>query len=60
MYIKVQIVYIIVMEVLSGNFHEGLPLQILNADDLVLVADMEEVLVKRNNNCKDCMEKKGF
>ena len=36
------LLFIIVMEALSRTFREGLPMELLYADDLVLMADSEE------------------
>jgi len=41
-----------VLQALPGKFREGLPLKLLYADDLVLRADTEELLVDRSRNGK--------
>ena len=40
-------VFIIVLEALSREFREGLPMELLYADDLVLVAETEELLIEK-------------
>ena len=44
------LLFIIVLEALSREFREGLPVELLYADDLVLVAESEELLVARLEN----------
>ena len=39
------LLFIIVLEALSREFRKGLPLELLYADDLVLMADSEDLLV---------------
>ena len=39
------LLFIIVLETLSRRFREGLPMELLYADDLVLLADSEALLV---------------
>ena len=41
------LLFIIVLETLSREFREGLPMELLYADDLVLMAETEELLWKR-------------
>ena len=43
------LLFIIVLEALSQNFREGLPMELLYADDLVLMAETEEQLVEKIN-----------
>ena len=45
--------FIIVLEVLSRNFREGLPMELLYADYLVLVADTAKLLVEKIYKSKD-------
>ena len=40
------LLFIIVLEALSREFREGLPLELLYADDLVLMAETEDLLVE--------------
>jgi len=44
------------MEALSGEFRVALPWELLYTDDLVVIAETEDDLVKR----KDSMENKGM
>ena len=37
------LLFIIVLEAMSREFREGLPMELLYADDLVLMAELEEV-----------------
>ena len=53
------LLFIIVLEALSRNFKQGLPMELLYADDLVLMAETEELLVERINVWKAGMEEKG-
>jgi len=41
------ILYIIVLEALSRKCRRGLPLEVLYADDLVLIADTEEQILEK-------------
>jgi len=41
------LLFIVVMEALSITFRDGLPLELLYQDDLVLLADTEELLVEK-------------
>ena len=54
------LLFIIVMEALSRTFREGLPMELLYADDLILMADSEELLIKKIRKWKDGMEDKGL
>ena len=54
------LLFIIVLEALSRNFKQGLPMELLYADDLVLMAETEELLVERINVWKAGMEEKGL
>ena len=54
------LLFIIVMEALSRTFREGLPMELLYADDLVLVADSEELLMEKIKRWKAGMEDKGL
>ena len=46
------LLFIIVLEALSREFREGLPMELLYADDLVLVAETEELLIATNGFIK--------
>jgi len=54
------LLFVIVMEVLSREFRVQLPLELLYADDLVVVAETEEDLIKRLNEWKDNVENRGM
>jgi hypothetical protein len=54
------LLFIIVLEALSSEFREGLPVELLYADDLVLIAESEELLVRKIRKWKDGMEEKGL
>ena len=41
------LLFIIVLEALSREFREGLPMELLYADDLVLMAELEELLMEK-------------
>jgi len=42
------LLFIVVLEALLGEFKEGLLLELLYADDLVLVAETDDLLVERS------------
>ena len=50
------LLFIIVMEVLSQNVKEGLPWELLYADDLVLIAESIDELREKMKAWKECME----
>ena len=54
------LLFIIVLEALSRSFREGLPLELLYADDLVLLAESEELLLEKIKKWKVGMEEKGL
>ena len=54
------LLFIIVLEALSREFREGLPMELLYADDLVLVAETEELLIEKLRKWKKGMELKGL
>ena len=45
--------FVIVMEALPREFRVALPWELLYADDLVVIAETEEDLIKRLNECGD-------
>ena len=47
------------MEAISREFRVALPWELLYADDLAVIADTEEELIKRLNDWKDNVESKG-
>ena len=50
--------FIIVLEALSREFREGLPIELLYADDLFLMAESEELLMEKLRKWKNGMEAK--
>jgi len=52
--------FVTVMESLSRTFRVALPSQLLYADDLVVIADTEDDLMKRLNDGKDFVENRGM
>jgi len=54
------LLFVIVMEALSTEFRVALPCELLYADDLVVIAETEEHLIKRLNEWKDTMENRGM
>ena len=54
------LLFIMVMEALSRTFRDGLPLELLYADDLVLLANTEELLVEKIVRWKAGLEAKGL
>ena len=54
------LLFIIVLEALSREFREGLPMELLYADDLVLMSETEEQLIVKLRKWKEGMEAKGL
>ena len=54
------LLFIIVLEALSRTFRKGLPMELLYADDLVLMAETEELLVEKIKKWKVGLEEKGL
>ena len=54
------LLFIIVLEALSGEFRAGVPWEDLYADDLVIIADSLEECVRRLLIWKEAMERKGL
>jgi len=52
------ILFAILLETLSKQFRKGLPIELLNTDELVLMAETEELLVEKIQNYKRSMEGK--
>jgi len=48
------------MEAISREFKVALPWELLYADDLAVIAETEQELIKRLNEWKDNMESKGM
>ena len=55
-----RLLFVVVMEALSLEFREGLPMELLYADDLILMAESREKLVERIKVWKDNLEGKGL
>ena len=53
------LLFIIVLEVLSREFRKFLSLELPNADNLVLIAEMEELCMEKLRKWKKGMEMKG-
>ena len=53
------LLFMIVMEAISREFRVALPWELLYADDLAVIAETEEELIKRLNEWKDNVESKG-
>jgi len=53
------LLFVIVMEPLSREFRVALPWELLYADDLVVIAETEDDLMKRLNKWKDNIENRG-
>jgi len=51
---------VIVTEALCKEFRVALPWELLHADDLVVIAETEDDLIKRLTECKDNVENKGM
>ena len=54
------LLFVIVMEALSREFRVALPWEFLYADDLIVVAETEDNLIKRLNEWKDNVENRGM
>ena len=52
------LLFVIVMEATSTEFRAALPWELLNADDLAVIAETEEELIKRLNEWNDNVESK--
>ena len=50
----------IVMEAISREVRVALPWELLYADDLAVIAETQEELIKRLNEWKDNVESKGM
>jgi len=51
---------VIVTDAISREFKSALPWELLYADDLAVIAETEEDLIKRFNEWKDNMENRGM
>jgi len=54
------LLFVIAMEALSREFRVALPWELLYADDLVVIAETEDDLIKRLNKWKDFVENRGM
>jgi len=54
------LLFVMVMEALSRQFSVALPWELLYADDLVMITETEEDLIKRLNEWKDFVENRGM
>ena len=54
------LLFVIVMEVLSREFRVALPWELLYADDLLVIAENEDDLIKRLNEWKDNVENRSI
>jgi len=54
------LLFVNVMEAISREFRVALPWELLYADDLAVIAETEEELIKRLNDWKDNAERKGM
>jgi len=52
------LLFVIVMEAISREFRVALPWELLYADDLVVIAETDEDLIKRLNEWKVNVEKR--
>jgi len=52
--------FVIVMEAISGEFRVALPWELFYADDLVVIAETEEDLIKRLSEWKNNVENSGM
>ena len=53
-----QLLFVIVMEAISREFRVALPWELLYADDLAVIAETEEELIKRLNEWENNIESK--
>ena len=54
------LLFVIVMEAISREFRVALPWELLYSDDLAVIAETEEELIKRLDEWKDNVESKGM
>jgi len=53
------LLFVIIMEAISREFRVALPWEMLYADDLVVIAEREDDLIKSPNEWKDNVENRG-
>ena len=56
----IPLLFVIVVEAISREFRVVLQWELLYADDLVVIAETEEVLIKRLNEWKNNVENRGM
>jgi len=54
------LLFVIVMEVFSREFRIALPWELLYADDLLVIAETEDDLIKKLNEWRDNVENRGM
>ena len=54
------LLFVIVMEAISREFRVAVPWELLYTNDLAVIAETEEELIKRLNEWKDNVESKGM
>jgi len=54
------LLFVVVMEALSGEFRVALPWELLYADGLVVMAETEEDLIRGLNGWRDFVENRGM
>jgi len=54
------LLFVMVMEALSREFRVALPWELLYADDLGVIAETEEDLIKRLNEWKEFAQNRGM
>jgi len=54
------LLFVIVMEALSGEFRGALPWKLIYADDLVVIAESEEELIKKLSRWKHGVQSKSM
>jgi len=54
------LLFVVVMEAISREFRVALPWELLYADDMAVIAETEDELIKRLNEWKDNVESKGM
>ena len=55
-----QLLFIMVLEAFFREFREGLPIELIYLDDLVLIAETKVLLLEMVRKWKEEMEKKGL
>jgi len=56
----IPLLFVIVMDTLSGELRVALPWELLYADDLIMIAETEGDLIKRLNEWKDFVKNRGM